>query len=201
MAIPDTSGHFWGSLVVDDEGRTKWPFHQMAVGDWFTIRWSERSPESVRKIASVRGAQLRRRFGVTSKSDEHPGATVVWRKPDEGRGEGLGNSWLSKRTRFDFDGFQQLLWEEYQLDANEIRWDLVRQPGQRLEIQAERTGDDPRALLQMTGVDGRYMVRLRAESIIIENDSHRGSFDLWLREHYDEVMADVREAQVKRLLS
>lgn len=64
----------WGE-IRPVYGRWVWPFRHMKPGDWFTVAHVDRDPEAVRKMVSVRSAQLWKRFSVTK--DWQPGVLRV----------------------------------------------------------------------------------------------------------------------------
>ena len=200
MSEPDMSGEFFGELKVNDDGRISWPFHKMQVGDWFTVKWSERDPESVRKIASLRAAQLRRRFGVTKHSDEHRGCAVVWRKDDDPDAHRLGKSWMSKRTRFNYEAFRELVFEQYGLNADALDWEKAgKADWDFLRVAAPRAGDDLREALQLDAMNRRFMVELKSHGLLIVRVPVNYGFERWLRERGPR-QGEIEELELLALL-
>lgn len=65
-------------------GKWSWRFlRDMEVGDWFTVKHSDRNPAALAQMIYVRGSELERRFNVDKRYA--PGLTKVERMPDAPR--------------------------------------------------------------------------------------------------------------------
>lgn len=70
-------------VVRPQYNRWTWPFSMMEEGDWFLVDKMDRETERVRNLASVRAAQLGKRFKVEKNPEDHPGFTKVECVPDD----------------------------------------------------------------------------------------------------------------------
>lgn len=131
--------------------RWTWPFGMMEEGDWFLVDKMEREAERVRHLASVRAAQLGKRFKVEKHPADHPGFCKVMCVPDDYEPVDHHAPILSYG-----DGRERLR-DLYGFELDMLRWNKI-EDGHKVEVQLEALDEVPRPRMVIASYTDRFDV-------------------------------------------
>lgn len=152
-------------------GAWRWPYRSMHEGDEFHVHYEDRAPEDVRQLASVRAAQLGIR--VSCRRDDEAGVIRVTRVPfDTDSAKGLPKVLAYEQVK-------ALLRNLYGLDADDVPWQAAIDPGEVLRSRADRTGDDPRRLVEVAVANQRYAVELLDDQVVATVLGGKETLESW----------------------
>ena len=118
-------------------GRWTWPFGMMEEGDWFLVDQMDRETERVRNLASVRAAQLGKRFKVEKHPVEHPGFTKVECVPDDYEAA------EHRQPALEFSVARERLRDLYGFNLDDLHWGHIHD-GKPVEVKMQALDDLPK---------------------------------------------------------
>lgn len=140
-------------------GKWHWPLAQMQEGDCFWVRHSQRDPEKLRRMVSVRAAQLGgRSFSFEKHNFERPGLMKIT------RGKRVEKARLEEHLMW--PGLEALLQEQYKLDASVIPWEHIDEGAATIIGRAPRVNADHRWAVSADIGDNRYVVELKDDCVV-----------------------------------
>lgn len=137
-------------------GEWHWPYRKMEEGDFFHVRYQDRSPNIVAQEAYVRASK----YGMKFSAIQNDALKMIRVERVPFKTEGMGFPKV-----LDYRQLDALIDEQYEIPAYKVPWAMAIYVGETLEHKAKRVNPDARSEIVANVSDQRYRITLGDEKI------------------------------------